>query len=72
MDKRKVQSLRGGLLTACLGVGGLLGALGARASAQPYAEVGYGWLTLSSDGYDISACASEFSPCPSAAASPGR
>jgi hypothetical protein len=53
MDKRRARSLRGGVLTACLGVGGLLAAHGARASGQPYAEVGYGWLTLSSDGYDI-------------------
>jgi len=53
MHKRGVQSLRGGLSTACLGVGGLLAAFVSRAGDRPYAEVGYGWLTLSSSGYDV-------------------
>jgi len=50
---RRVNVLRAGLLAAWLGVGGLLAGVAARAADRPYAEVGYGWLTLSSGGYDI-------------------
>jgi len=41
------------LLAAGLSVAGLCMALGAQAADRPYAEVGYGWLTLSSNGYDV-------------------
>ena len=53
MDARRVSALRTGPLTVCLGVGGLLAAVAVRAADRPYAEVGYGWLTLSSSGYDV-------------------
>jgi len=50
---RRVNVLRAGLLAAWLGVGGLHAGVAARAADRPYAEIGYGWLTLSSGGYDI-------------------
>jgi hypothetical protein len=48
-----VHVLRAGPLAACLGVAGLLAVVAVRAADRPYAEVGYGWLTLSSSGYEV-------------------
>jgi hypothetical protein len=53
MDARRTDVLRAGPLAACLGVGGLLAAVAVGAADRPYAEVGYGWLTLASSGSDV-------------------
>ena len=48
-----MKSLKQPLAVACAGFCAALAAVPVQAAVQPYAEVGYAWLTLSSDGYDV-------------------
>ena len=41
------------MLTACVGICAALASIDVQAEGQPYVEVGYAWIQLSSDGYDV-------------------